>query len=72
MSPPGATAILDKTIDQLLGKPDAMLKAEDIHFLAVVLGPLFPEYTLTALETKIAKTAVERDDRKVEWKRWDS
>jgi len=72
MSPPSATSILDDTIDRLLGKPDAVLTAEDIRFLAVVLGPLFPEHSLTGLETKIAKTAVERADRKVEWKRWDS
>jgi len=72
MLSPSATTILEDTIDQLLGKPDAILSAKDIRFLAVVLGPLFPEYSLTALETKIAKMAVERDDRKVEWKRWDS
>lgn len=41
------------------------------RLIATILEPLMPKYTLTALETKMAKLAVERDDRKVEWKRWD-
>jgi phage gp29-like protein len=63
---------LDETIDELLGQPDAALNAADINWLAEVLGPLYPEFSVAALATKIAKAAVERGDRSVEWKRWDS
>ena len=63
---------LDDTIDELLGQPDAALSAADIHWLAEVLGPLYPQFSVAALATKIAKAATERGDRSVEWKRWDS
>ena len=66
------TPKLDEAINDLLGAPDAALTKTDILWLADVLAPVFPEYTPAELASRIAKAAVERGDRKVDWVRWDS
>ena len=68
----GTAAKLDGTIDRLLGTPDGPLSADDITWLADLLQPLFPDYTVAELEAKVARAAIARADRTVEWKRWDS
>lgn len=58
---------MQQSIREALQEPDATLETVDLHRVARILQPLFPEHSLSELVLQVARLAVQDGCRYLVW-----
>lgn len=72
MASPWDTPTLEIMINTLIGDRSDVLTEREIQLTAEALSLICSNYTADQLAPIVAKVALEKGERPVQWKRWDS